>query len=224
METEIKLRMSNENDLLAILEHPLVSRLLMPDSRRETELANVYYDTASRNLTANRMTLRLRKEGDLRSVTLKTGNVALDGLHQRFEWTASFPDDRDDNLRDGLDTGWFKREATSIGDPDAQLQAALKLLKNQPLDVVCESRINRVTLDIGYGDSLMELALDRGELIAGELTETVCELEIELKEGDVRDLIELGQDMQAQLAAVPEPLSKYARCLVLLEKQKQTQA
>jgi inorganic triphosphatase YgiF len=30
---------------------------------------------------------------------------------------------------------------------------------------------HRTTLDIGYGDSLLELAVDRGELIAGERNE-----------------------------------------------------
>ncbi|MBP1757345.1 MAG: hypothetical protein H6Q62_201, partial [Firmicutes bacterium] len=45
METEIKLRLRNESELLATLESPLINRLTMPDSKREMELVNVYYDT-----------------------------------------------------------------------------------------------------------------------------------------------------------------------------------
>jgi triphosphatase len=219
LETEIKLRLRNESELLATLESPLINRLTMPDSKREMELVNVYYDTASHDLSVRQMTLRLRQEGDRSIITLKAGDAADSELHQRFEWSAALPEDWDGDLKDGLDTGWFKREATSNGDPDAKLQEALKLLKARPLVPICEARFDRIALDIGYGDSLLELALDCGKLIAGELSEPVYEIEVELKEGDVRDLVELGQEMLDQLPVQPEALSKYARCLVLLEKQ-----
>ncbi len=219
MESEIKLRLRNESELMATLESPLINRLTMPDSKKEMELVNVYYDTAAHDLSERQITLRLRQAGDLTTVTIKAGDVAESELHQRFEWSAVLPEDWDGDLKDGLDTSWFKREASSNGDPDAKLQEALKLLKAKPLVAICEARFDRTTLDIGYGDSLLELALDSGKLIAGELTEPVYEIEVELKEGDVRDLVELGQEMQDQLPVEPEALSKYARCLALLEKQ-----
>ena len=59
-----------------------------------------------------------------------------------------------------------------------------------------------------------------GELIAGDLSDPLYEIEVELKEGDVRDLVELGHEMQEQLPVEPEELSKFARCLKLLAKQK----
>lgn len=219
METEIKLRLRNETELLATLDSPLVTRLTMPDSRREMELVNVYYDTTAHDLTARQMTLRLRQEGDRTMITLKAGDSSANELHQRFEWSAVLPEDRDSDLKDGLDTSWFKREASSNGDPDAKLQEALKLLKSKPLIPICEARFSRIAIDIGYGDSLLELALDDGKLIAGDLSEPVYEIEVELKEGDVRDLVELSQEMRDQLPVEPEALSKYARCLALLERQ-----
>lgn len=219
MESEIKLRLRNETELLAIPESSLISRLIMPDSRREMELINTYFDTADRVLSARQMSLRLRRQGENGWITLKAGGNVDNELHQRFEWSASLPEDWENELEDGLDTAWFKREATSSGDPDATFQEALKILKGQRLKTLCEARFNRISLDIGFGDSLMELALDSGELLAGELVEPVCELEIELKEGDVRDLVELSQEIQATLPAVPEVRSKFARCMALLDKQ-----
>ncbi|MDD2533363.1 MAG: CYTH domain-containing protein [Eubacteriales bacterium] len=216
METEIKLRLRNETELLDAPENSLISRLIMPDSRREMELINLYYDTASHDLTNRMMSLRLRQEGDDNIITLKSGDSSENELHQRFEWSACLPESSEDGLEAGLDTAWFKREATSNGDPDSQLMEALKLLKGQPLKAICEARFTRISIDIGYGDSLMELALDRGELIVGDRSEPVCEMEIELKEGDVRDLVELGQEIQAILPAEPELLSKFARCIALL--------
>ena len=219
MESEIKLRLDPETELPAIVDSPLLSRLTMPDSRRENDLVNIYYDTVKHDLTNREMTLRLRKVKNLFEVTLKTGEATVSELHQRFEWTAMFPEDWDGDLKNGLDTSWFKREATSTGDPDAQLQEALRLIKARPLIIICEARFKRITYDIGYGDSLLELAIDQGELIAGDLSEPLYEIEVELKEGDVRDLVELGHEMQERLPVEPEELSKFARCLKLLARQ-----
>jgi inorganic triphosphatase YgiF len=220
LESEIKLRLDGATQLSSILENPLIARLAMPDSRREPDLVNLYYDTAQHDLTGRQMTLRLRQDGRLTTITLKSGEIEASELQQRFEWTAVLPPDWDGDLRNGLDTGWFRREATSMGDPDAALTDALALIKSHPLVVLCEARFHRTTLDIGYGDSLLELAVDRGELIAGERNEELYEIEVELKEGDVRDLVELGHEMQNSLPVTPEPLSKFARCLRLLQKQK----
>lgn len=219
LESEIKLRLEPTTDLVSIIESPLLSRLTMPDSRRENDLINIYYDTVKHDLTERETTLRLRQVQDRSEVTLKTGEATVSELHQRFEWTAVFPEDWDGDLKNGLDTGWFKREATSTGDPDAPLQEALRLIKSRPLIIICEARFKRITFDIGYGDSLLELAIDQGELIAGDLSEPLFEIEVELKEGDVRDLVELGHIMQEQLPVEPEELSKFARCLKLLTKQ-----
>ncbi len=220
MESEIKLRLDANTELTAIIEHPLLSRLAMPDSRREQAMVNLYYDTPRHDLTEREMTLRLRQVADRSEVTLKSGEATVSALHQRFEWTAVFPEDWDGDLKNGLDTGWFKREATSMGDPDSELQEALRLIKARPLIILCEARFQRISYDIGYGDSLLELAIDRGELIAGDLSEPLYEIEVELKEGDVRDLVELSQIMQEQLPVQPEKLSKFARCLKLMAKQK----
>lgn len=219
MESEIKLRLDAQTEPSTIIDHPLLSRLTMPDSRREQDLVNIYYDTALHELTDREMTLRQRQVQDRSEVTLKTGEATVSELHQRFEWTAVYPEDWDGDLKNGLDTSWFKREATSTGDPDAQLQEALRLIKGRPLLIICEARFKRITFDIGYGDSLLELAIDRGELIAGDYSEPLYEIEVELKEGDVRDLVELGHEMQDQLPVQPEELSKFARCLRLLARQ-----
>jgi len=73
LESEIKLRLAANTDLSAIIEHPLIARLTMPDSRREQNLVNLYYDTARHDLTEREMTLRLRQVSDRSELTLKTG-------------------------------------------------------------------------------------------------------------------------------------------------------
>jgi inorganic triphosphatase YgiF len=43
----------------------------------------------------------------------------------------------------------------------------------------------------------------------------ICEFELELKEGDARDLMELGRELIARYELEPENRSKLARCLAL---------
>jgi triphosphatase len=220
METELKLRFTNPGDEEGFLNSSWLSNMAMPDSQVVTNMLSRYFDTASQTLTQMKTSLRIREEGEERVVTIKLGGQAKNGLHQRLEWSVDLEDEGwTDHPQSGLDTGWFQRNAVSDGDPDDTLRGILLKIDKQPLIEICHAKFVRTAFDVGYGDTLMELALDVGELSAGELTDSILEIELELKEGDVRDLMELGDELQARFALTPEPLSKYARCLALLKQQ-----
>jgi triphosphatase len=228
METELKMRFAREDDRLDFWQQVWVQNLILPDSAQETSMYSRYFDTEDRFLTTNLASLRIRQENDRTVATLKvsqSSNRGL-GLHQRQEWAIEKDEEGDDNdwfdhPARGLDASWFLRLAVSDGDPDDQLRTMLQAIDGQQLEEICQADFSRLAYDIGYGDSLMELAMDQGDLRAGGLTEPVAELELELKEGDVRDLIELGEELRGRFGLIPEPRSKYARCLDLL-KQSQT--
>jgi triphosphatase len=225
METELKLRFGDAGGQETFLADPWSSQLVMPDSRTVTEMLSRYYDTGDLMLTKIWTSLRVRTEGEERIATIKLGDRSRDGLYQRMEWSARLEeDDWADTDAFTLDASWFHKHAISDGDPDDQLREILAKLQGQPLHEICQARFCRTTFDVGYGDTLMELALDAGELCAGELTEPVNELELELREGDVRDLMDLGNELQARFALVPEPKSKYARCLALLQQTRPADA
>ncbi len=221
METELKLRFKQADGQQTFLDDPWVQRLIMPYSQRIIEMKSQYYDTKNQDLSRRQMTLRMRQEGDLHVVTIKGSDKSNSALHQRQEWSVEL-EDWDGDLSTGLDTSWFLRSAVSDGDPDNMLREALRLVDKKPLIEICQADFVRTAFDVGYGDTLMELALDYGTLTAGELSETVNELELELKEGDVRDLVELGQELQARLPVEPETKSKFARCVAMLRRQKIT--
>ena len=65
-------------------------------------------------------------------------------------------------------------------------------------------------------DDVGEVALDRGEIIAGGRSQPMHELEIELKGGAASDLHAVQKSMMRQLPAVPENRSKFARGIALL--------
>lgn len=229
METELKLRFARIEDQENFLDSPWLHQLVMPDSRVETNMLSRYFDTRDKILTKTRTSLRIRQEGDVRVATIKLGDQAAggrlnNGLHQRQEWSVELDDeDWASDPEKGLDAGWFQKNAVSDGDPDDRLHEILMMIDGQPLVEICQAGFVRTAFDVGYGDTLMELALDVGELSAGDLTGTIIELELELKEGDVRDLMELGEELKARFDLVPEPMSKYARCLALLQQQSDLQ-
>jgi len=218
METELKLRFNRPADQEDFLNNSWVHQLAMPDSRVETEMLSRYYDTPGHILTQTRTSLRIREEGELKIATIKLGGQVSNGLHQRQEWSVDLTDEdwADDPV--DLDINWFQKYAVSDGDPDEHLREVLQLIDGQPLVEICQARFKRIAFDVGYGDTLMELALDSGELSAGDKTDIINELELELKEGNVRDLMELGEEIVARFGLTPESLSKYARCLILLRQ------
>lgn len=225
METELKMRFARDADRRAFWENAWVQNLILPDSAQETAMRSRYFDTDSRFLTENMASLRIRQENDQVVATLKVSQSSNhdQGLHQRHEWSIDLDEDADDSdwfeqPEKGLDAGWFLRSAVSDGDPDDQLRSMLQAIDGQPLVEICQADFTRIAYDIGYGDSLMELAMDLGDLRAGGLTEPVVEMEVELKEGDARDLIDLGEELRSRFDLIPESKSKYARCLELLRQ------
>jgi triphosphatase len=80
-------------------------------------------------------------------------------------------------------------------------------------------RIERKVFPLHAGDATVELALDHGQIATAEKSEDVCEVEIELKEGDRAQLFH-----QAHLLARAAPLrlsvlSKAARGYELAESK-----
>ncbi|GHK91798.1 hypothetical protein ECZU18_13790 [Escherichia coli] len=47
-------------------------------------------------------------------------------------------------------------------------------------------------------DSRIEIALDQGEVKAGEFAEPICELELELLSGDTRAVLKLANQLVSQ--------------------------
>jgi triphosphatase len=219
METELKLRFLENAGQAEFLADAWANQLIMPDSKITTEMLSRYFDTADMRMTRMKTSLRMREEGKERVATIKLGDRSRDGLHQRLEWSVTLGEEDWPDTEDcQLDITWFLKNAVSDGDPDEKLREILQQLQNQPLQEICQARFARTTFDVGYGDTLMELALDEGELRANDRTEPINEMELELREGDVRDLMDLGEELKARFQLVPEPLSKYARCLALIQQ------
>jgi len=144
----------------------------------------------------------VRRSGRQWIQTVKGGGSVLAGLHQRDEWEAPVAHDTPD--------------FTKITDPGLIRLFAREDLRQRlhPLFVTEFSRTAWL-LETEAGDQV-EMALDRGEIRAGQGSAPICEVELELKAGNPAALYELALALQEAAPLHPENASKadrgYALC------------
>jgi triphosphatase len=193
-ETEIKLRVSR-NTLTALREHPLLKKRIKSGWERH-ELANQYFDTPEHALAAARVALRIRKDGEQYIQTLKTRGRSIAGLSQRGEW--EWP---------------LEKAKLDLKKLDEQCwPESLAELDKKQLKPLFSTNFVREKAELAWGrgksKTVIEAALDLGEVKAGKLREEICELELELRQGEPAALLELAVELAASLALMPSDISK----------------
>jgi len=157
-------------------------------------LTAVYYDTEDRRLARRDAALRVRREAGGFMQTLKVAAGPLERLEHEAEVPGLAPD---------LDR--LPREAL------AQRVGALLADELAPVFVTdVERRTRRVELADGAAGRV-ELALDEGEIRAGDRTEPVAEIEVELEDGPPAALFEVAEALVAGGATRLLARSKAAR-------------
>ncbi|WP_312451301.1 CYTH domain-containing protein [Stutzerimonas nitrititolerans] len=196
-ETEIKLRASRET-LAALRDHPLLKKRNKSGWQRH-ELFNQYYDTPGRELAQAKVALRLRRDGDQFIQTLKSRGQSVAGLSERNEWD------------------WYLDKAKL--DPkkltDDCWPAALAELDKKTLKPIFTTDFVREKAEIAWGRGkarvVIEAALDLGQVLVGKHAEEICELELELRQGEPEALLELAAELAADLPLMPCDISKAER-------------
>lgn len=174
VETELKLRIAPEH-LDKLKRHALLKahQVTRPATRR---LYNIYYDTPKLELHRSEMALRLRRSGRQWLQTLKGGGSVRAGLHQRNEWEVPVS-------RAALDFSM-----PEIAEWEEHLPKPL-LKKLQPVFVTDFARSSRMLL---WQGAQVEMCIDQGEVRTEQHSTPICEVELELKSGEPRQLFELA--------------------------------
>jgi len=164
-----------------------------PSGTDETRgLASVYFDTAAGDLRAKGVSLRVRRVGERRVQTLKQG----EGLSRE------------------------EHEAEISGDlPDPLLGPLKKLLPSRDLrtlEPAFEVAVKRRQRLFEHGAATIELALDEGEVRAGDRSAPISEVELELKAGDPTALFAVARDLAAAAPLYLSFESKAAQGAALL--------
>ena len=156
---------------------------------RRRRLLAIYYDTVDGRLAASNVSVRLRREGRR---WVQTAKVQTSDSLRRLEHNVVLAVPRtlevpalDLGLHDGTPAGLAISEALGTHG-DGAAQAAL--VERFRTDV---SRLTRVEQ---FEGACVELALDSGQIVAGNRSSPVCEFEMELKSGPVPGLFQLAVD------------------------------
>lgn len=166
------------------------------DHEAAQELTNIYYETEDNQLRRWDMGLRIRGVNQRYEMTLKTAGKTLGGLHQRPEYNVAL-------TGPVLDIAQLPGEIWPQGTDVAALQSRL-----QPL---FSTHFQREKWLVRYQQSEIEVALDQGEIAAGDLQEPLYEIELELKAGQRGDLMAFAQKLLATGGLRLGSLSKAAR-------------
>ena len=160
-------------------------------------MKTVYYDTPSGVLRPRRWTLRRRMENGQPVCTLKTPG----DNNSRGEWEVDCP-----SIEEAIPL------LIELGAPEE-----LAVLTEEGLVPTCGVCFARLAAEVVWGESVLELALDQGEFVAGEKTAPFAEAEVELKQGSDADAISFGALLAQDFGLTEESDSKLKRARALAQ-------
>jgi|CXWL01.1.fsa_nt_gi inorganic triphosphatase YgiF len=174
MADEIELKLELTPEAANLVE---ASPLLASDPAKAIQ-RSIYFDTPDSLLFKAGLSLRIRCSRRKRIQTVKVDGRSAAGLFARSEWEQVVKDDM------------------PVLDDSTPILTLLRG-KARAIAPAFEVHVERRTWNIREGDAAIELVLDRGEIIAGDRRIPVCEIELELKEGDPAALFAFARKVDA---------------------------
>ncbi len=197
---EIELKLALLPGQVPLFERLMARRHVLPVRQ---QLLTRYFDTPGFALSQQGLALRVRRAGRRWLQTLKTEGERAGGLSARDEYETPV-------ARDALDWERF---------PPAAQERVPQALRAQ-LVPVFETRFERKAWTVrGQAGARIEVALDVGEVRAGERGLPLCEVELELKSGRPDALFALALPWTGQLDCLPLDASKAERGVRLAQGQ-----
>ena len=171
-ETELKLELSSES------ADTLLASDLFGGEPQVVQQNSIYFDTPDHALRAAGYSLRIRKEGEARKQTVKATKASTAGLFARSEW--EFPVERDEPVIDHVTP--LRGELGPIVDH---------------LAPQFNVRVTRHKWTLTEAESVVEVVLDIGVAQVGDRQTPICEIELELKDGNLQGLLILARKIEA---------------------------
>ncbi|WP_028109993.1 inorganic triphosphatase [Ferrimonas futtsuensis] len=193
MEIELKLLLTdvNQNELVSALKQAGRTK-----SDQAHFLVNRYFDTPELTLRHLDIGMRVRQKGAHREQTVKTAGSSDTGVHRRPEYNVDIDGD-------WPDLALFPSDVWQ-GEDVAALQR--RLIEQ----FATNFRRHALELELA-GGTLLEVALDSGEVLASGKSEVIDELELELVRGDLGEALQLAQRLAEQFNVRLGQASKAAR-------------
>ncbi len=204
MEIELKYAINSKEIAERIWEDGDLKKMEEPETRETVFMKATYFDTEDYDLCKNDMAYRVRSEDDKLVATLKWGGKNEGALHTREEINIPVIDTHPNPVT---------FEESDIG------RELIQIISGKPLHPIMDVKIERRRFRIDTQDSLLEISLDRGQIVTEKGSSPICEVEIELFSGEQEGLLRVGQQLVDKYQVVSEKRSKFYRGLVLLEQR-----
>ncbi|HDL5698760.1 TPA: CYTH domain-containing protein [Mannheimia haemolytica] len=180
-QAEIELKIMLEPQNVALVENYLNQTSPFPVLAHQTELlGNTYYDTPEQFFASQKMGLRVRSVNQQYEITLKTKGEIVGGLHIRPEYNLALPNSRPDFQ------ALVEKYQLPFENPEQIAES---------LQAIFSTDFTRKTWLLQVGQSELEVALDLGIIKNHFGEEPICELEFEIKQGELSDLFTLVDAM-----------------------------
>lgn len=173
MENEIEVKIMLEARNIATVTHFLHQQNVI--STEKIVLGNTYFDTPDQFFAKEKMGLRIRKKNQQLELTLKMKGDILGGLHIRPEYNLPLQENKAD----------FKKLVHHFQLPFEQAETI-----QQNLQAVFSTDFEREIWLIQFDKAQIEVALDQGLVKKTFASQAICEVEFELKQGEISDLFE----------------------------------
>ncbi|WP_430460860.1 inorganic triphosphatase [Thalassolituus sp. LLYu03] len=190
-ETELKLRLSPDHVPALVTFLNATARPLS-----HSTLKNWYLDTPEAGLSAARAALRIRQKANGYEQTLKTRGTSLAGLQLRGEW--NWP----------LSEPVLNTVVLQSAEVAAAWPAGLDMSR---LGEVFTTHFERQAFEWQAFGGTAEVVIDQGEVCAGAQKLPLCEVELELKDGDAVCLWRMAQELAGTVPLWLSDISKAER-------------
>ncbi|QNS14836.1 inorganic triphosphatase [Mannheimia bovis] len=177
-EIELKIMLDPQN--VPTLETWLNNQEAQLLARETVELGNSYYDTPEQFFASQQMGLRVRSQNHQFEITLKTKGEIIGGLHIRPEYNLPLSSPKPDF-------------AVLVEKFQLPFENAAEI--NHCLQATFSTDFTRQTWLLKVGMSEIEVALDHGVIKNTYGEEAICELEFEIKKGELADLFVLVEQI-----------------------------
>ncbi|MFC0322393.1 inorganic triphosphatase [Gallibacterium melopsittaci] len=179
MSPEIELKLLANQDVINSIKQELSHFKLL--KQQQVFSQNIYFDTQDHFFSQQKMGLRVRKEEQSYTMTLKTAGNVQGGLHIRPEYNV-------DLLEPTPDLMLFNQY------PELQLAREYAELQSSLVPIFStDFQRDYYVLETGSGTQL-EIAIDQGKIQANQQQAPISEIEIELKMGAVIDVLNFVQN------------------------------
>jgi triphosphatase len=201
-ELEIKFRFINESYVVLLSETLKKVFPLNDICFTSREMENIYFDTHKLSLNKAYLTFRTRKIGERCKATVKFSDIDSESmLFERKEWEVCC-ENQEPSPELFIGTGaWDKLKKALSG------RKLVELFKTEFTRSLC-------IFSPSPGVEI-EISVDKGKIVSEEKELPILEMELEIKKGNIQDLIKASKKLVSVIPLLPEPLSKYERGAVL---------